>query len=63
MGTFLLVVDNKLSIKVMRGDGSVVESYHGPSEAQLKWDHEQIRCGAFCGYCFEAACKEWALWE
>lgn len=51
----LLVVNNALVVEVRRENGSLVERYLGPSEEQLKYEHDTGRCGAFCGYCYHEA--------
>ena len=53
----LLAVDNVVIVEVRRADGSVVERYLGPSEDQLKYEHDAGRCGAFCGYCYHEAAE------
>lgn len=54
----LLVVNNLMVVEVRRADGSIVERYSGPSEGQLKYEHDAGLCGAFCGHCYHEA-TEW----
>lgn len=51
-----VVVEPVLVVEVRRADGSVAERYFGPSEAQLKYEHDMGRCNSFCGYCYKAVC-------
>lgn len=53
----LLAVNNTLIVEVRRADGSIVERYLGPSEEQLKYEHDEGRCDVFCGYCYHEAAK------
>lgn len=36
--------------------GNILETIYGPSQEELKQEHDEGRCGAFCGYCYHAAC-------
>ena len=54
----VLAVNNVMVVTVRRADGSIVERYAGPSDAQLKYEHDAGKCGAMCGYCYHEAC-EW----
>jgi hypothetical protein len=54
----LLVVNNVMVVEVRRAAGSIVERYAGPSEEQMKYEHDVGKCGAMCGYCYHEA-AEW----
>ena len=54
----LSTVENALVAEVYRADGSLAERYLGPSEKQLKHEHDTGQCGAMCGYCYHEA-AEW----
>ncbi len=43
-----------LMIEVSDAAGNVVESSRGFTSAQLKRMHDEQRCGAFCGHCYQA---------
>lgn len=51
----LLAVNNVMVVEVCRADGSIIERYLGPSEEQLKYEHDVGQCDAFCGYCYQEA--------
>lgn len=56
-GNELLIVGNRMIVEVRRADGSLAERYLGPSDEQIKFEHEAGRCGAFCGHCYHEAMK------
>jgi hypothetical protein len=51
----LLCVENFIMIEQLHADGTVADRYKGPSDIQLKAEHEAGKCGAFCGYCYDEA--------
>lgn len=56
--TAVMAVNNLMVVEVHRADGSLAERHLGPSEEQIKAEHDAGQCGALCGYCYHEA-MEW----
>lgn len=46
-----------VTIQKLDAQGNVLETFQGPSLEELKELHDKAECGAFCGYCYDEACK------
>lgn len=58
--TAVRVVNNLVTVEVRRADRSLAERYLGPSEEQIKAEHDAGQCGSLCGHCrHEAEAMGW----